>query len=138
MWGLDQAAAEVAIPAMQAMNASVRNAIFLPAFFLTPVTLGVTALAAWRAERGAGRAFGAAAALYLVGGLGRTLAVNVPMNAALAARALPDNPAEAAAAWAPYSPRWQAWNAVRTLACAAGLLLAGPGTWRAARATALA
>ena len=36
MWGLDAADPRVAISAMQAMNASVRNAVFFPAFFLTP------------------------------------------------------------------------------------------------------
>jgi hypothetical protein len=35
MWGLDQADPRVAIAAMKAMNASVRNAVFFPAFFLT-------------------------------------------------------------------------------------------------------
>ncbi len=39
MWGLDDADPRVAIAAMQAMNASVRNAVFFPAFFLTPVAL---------------------------------------------------------------------------------------------------
>ena len=46
MWGLDAADPRVAIAAMQAMNASVRNAVFFPAFFLTPVALGATALLA--------------------------------------------------------------------------------------------
>lgn len=36
MWGLDAADPAIAIQAMQAMNASVRNAVFFPAFFLTP------------------------------------------------------------------------------------------------------
>ena len=45
MWGLDQADPRVAIAAMQAMNASVRNAVFFPAFFLTPVVLVFTAAA---------------------------------------------------------------------------------------------
>ena len=45
MWGLDQADPRVAIAAMQAMNASVRNIVFFPAFFLTPVVLALTALA---------------------------------------------------------------------------------------------
>ena len=35
MWGLDMADPRVAIAAMQAMNASVRNAVFAPAFFGT-------------------------------------------------------------------------------------------------------
>ncbi|MEX0278502.1 MAG: hypothetical protein AB3N19_13365, partial [Ruegeria sp.] len=46
MWGLDAANPRTAIAAMQAMNASVRNAVFFPAFFLTPVILGATAFIA--------------------------------------------------------------------------------------------
>ena len=47
MWGLDAADPRVAIAAMQAMNASVRNAVFAPAFFGTgPVLLLAGVLAA--------------------------------------------------------------------------------------------
>ena len=84
MWGLDAADPRVAIAAMQAMNASVRNAVFFPAFFLTPVALGATALLA-RSE-GRHRAapyFLAAAVLYAGGALLLTGLVNVPMNEAL-------------------------------------------------------
>ena len=45
MWGLYAADPQVAIAAMQAMNASVRNAVFAPAFFGMPLVLLVTALA---------------------------------------------------------------------------------------------
>ena len=51
MWGLDAAAPEIAIKAMQAMNASVRNAVFFPAFFLTPIVLALTAAALARAHQ---------------------------------------------------------------------------------------
>ena len=55
MWGLDAADPNVAIAAMQAMNASVRNWVFAPAFFGTPVLLMFTALAAVRAGSGGPR-----------------------------------------------------------------------------------
>ena len=44
MWGLDAADPRIAIAAMQAMNASVRNIVFFPAFFLTPAFLALTAV----------------------------------------------------------------------------------------------
>lgn len=47
MWGLDAANPALAIGAMQAMNASVRNAVFAPAFFGTPFVLIATAMLAW-------------------------------------------------------------------------------------------
>ena len=40
MWGLDETDPHTAIAAMQAMNASVRDAVFFPAFFMTPFILG--------------------------------------------------------------------------------------------------
>ena len=116
MWGLDAADPRVAIAAMQAMNASVRNAVFFPAFFLTPVALGATALLA-RSE-GRHRAapyFLAAAVLYAGGALLLTGLVNVPMNEALGSQQIPSDPAAAASIWADYSPRWQAWNMIRTV-----------------------
>ncbi|MFD3189938.1 DUF1772 domain-containing protein [Sedimentitalea sp. HM32M-2] len=128
MWGLDQADPQVAIAAMQAMNASVRNAVFAPAFFGTPVVLWVTATVAARA--GAGRAgvwFALAGAVYLVGGLSLTMRFNVPMNEALAQIVLPLTDDAAARIWAEYSPTWQFWNQVRTVASGGALCLAGLG-----------
>ena len=84
MWGLDAADPRVAINAMQAMNASVRNAVFAPAFFGTPVVLFLTAIvAAFEGNRAAAFAFAAAGLVYLLGGLALTVAVNVPMNEAI-------------------------------------------------------
>lgn len=48
MWGLDATDPRVAIAAMQAMNASVRNMVFAPAFFATPFVLLLTGFVAWR------------------------------------------------------------------------------------------
>ena len=46
-WGLDQIDPNTAITAMQAMNASVRNVVFAPASFATPVVLLASALLAF-------------------------------------------------------------------------------------------
>ena len=126
MWGLDAARPEIAIQAMQAMNASVRNAVFAPAFFGTPfVLLATAALARLCRHRHAAALFAGAGLLYLLGGMVPTLAVNVPMNEALAAVALPLDPAEAAQVWRGYSEPWQVWNIIRTLASGGALLLTG-------------
>ncbi len=85
MWGLDALPPETAIAAMQAMNESVRNAVFAPAFFGTGPVLLLTA--AWAMTRGSGRAaalFALAGAVYLLGAFLPTALVNVPMNRALA------------------------------------------------------
>jgi uncharacterized membrane protein len=128
MWGLDRADPRVAIEAMQEMNDSVQNAVFFPAFFLTPVVLVVTgAIARRRQHPAAATWFFAAAAVYTVGAMVLTLTVNVPMNDDLADTAIPASLAEAEQVWDDYSQPWQRWNAVRTVASAASLVLAGVG-----------
>ncbi len=128
MWGLDTADPRVAIEAMQEMNASVRNAVFFPAFFLTPFALGVTAVLAARAGRKrSARYFMLAAVVYLVGGLVLTMAVNVPMNEDLATVVIPQSIDAADQVWDDYSAPWQRWNLVRTVASGLSLALAGLG-----------
>ncbi|WP_238366806.1 DUF1772 domain-containing protein [Mesobacterium pallidum] len=128
MWGLDAADPRVAIEAMQAMNASVRNPVFAPAFFGTPFVLMATGLVARAAGQGrAALAFGAAGLLYLVGGMILTMAVNVPMNEALGATAVPESREAAESIWLAYSPRWQVYNIARTIVSGLSLLLCGLG-----------
>lgn len=126
MWGLDAADPRVAIAAMQAMNASVRNAVFAPAFFGTPFMMVAAALVL----RGrAGVFFAGGGALYLLGGLILTMAINVPMNEALGALDVPADMDAARAIWEAYSPRWQVYNIARTVVSGAALLLAAAGVW---------
>ena len=128
MWGLDDADPRVAIGAMQAMNASVRNAVFFPAFFLTPIVVAVAGAQLRRVGRttSANRFF-AAAGLYLVGGLLLTMIINVPMNEELAQVAIPASLEDAATIWQDYSGRWQLANIARTAASVASLALIGTG-----------
>jgi len=133
MWGLDDLDPRVAIEAMQGMNASVRNAVFFPAFFLTPFVLGGAAFLAREVSGRAALLLGAAALVYLVGGLILTMTVNVPMNEDLAATAVPATLEEARRVWDDYSPRWQVFNQIRTGASGASLLLAVLGLVSLAR-----
>jgi len=128
LWGLDITDPNVAIVAMQAMNANVRNWVFAPAFFGTPVVLAATALVAWvSAERRAALLFAAGGALYLVGGMILTITVHVPMNEALALVEAPLDAARAQETWQAYSVPWQRWNIVRAVASGIALLLTGLG-----------
>ena len=137
MWGLDSADPKLAIAAMQAMNASVRNAVFAPAFFGTPFVLLLTAVLAFRAgRRGAVWPFAAAGVLYFLGGMLLTMLVNVPMNEALALVEIPADPGAAARIWEDYSPRWQVWNQTRTLVSGVALCLTGVGLMRLGRVAA--
>lgn len=128
MWGLDATDPRVAIQAMQAMNESVTNAVFFPAFFLTPVVLAGTALISRRAGHArAALLFAAAAAVYTVGAMAVTGLVNVPMNEDLAAVSVPDSVEEARRIWQDYSGRWQVFNTLRTVASGVSLVLTAVG-----------
>ncbi|MCY4207035.1 MAG: DUF1772 domain-containing protein [Roseovarius sp.] len=129
MWVLDAADPNVAITAMKAMNASVRNWVFAPAFFGTPVLLMITALAAMRSRRrrAAAISFALAGFLYVLGVMVPTMAANVPLNDALALVQTPLGPAEAEEVWRAYSGPWQHWNAVRTVLAGTILALSGWG-----------
>ena len=128
MWGLDAADPRLAIGAMQAMNASVRNMVFAPAFFGTPAVMLLTGLVALRAgEKHAGFWISGAAIIYLVFGLLLTMRFNVPMNRDLAQLVVPEDIETARAIWLDYSPRWQAFNIARTIASGLSLLMVGMG-----------
>lgn len=125
MWGLDAANPRVAIGAMQAMNASVRNPVFAPAFFGTPFALMLAAILLWRdGFRGAATAFATGGAVYLCFGMLLTMGINVPMNEALAGITVPDDIDAAQAIWVAYSGPWQVWNQVRTIASGGAFLIA--------------
>lgn len=115
MWGLDAADPRIAIAAMQAMNASVRNAVFAPAFFGTPLVLLLAAGAALiTGARSAAVLFALAAAVYFGGGLILTMLINVPMNEALAQVTVPEDVDAARSIWDAYSQPWQLYNQIRT------------------------
>lgn len=128
MWGLDAAPPKVAIEAMQAMNASVRNGVFAPAFFGTPFVLA--AVGFWARLEGFRAAFWfllLAAAVYFGGGLLLTMFINVPMNEALALVEVPSDAQAAHKIWFEYSGPWQVWNITRTVLSGVSLVLVGAG-----------
>lgn len=125
MWGLDAADPRIAISAMQAMNASVRNAVFAPAFFGTPLVLAATAALLWaRDHKTSAKLFAISGAVYLCFGLVLTMTVNVPMNESLARIAVPQDLEAARVIWQDYSKPWQVWNQSRTAASGLAFLLA--------------
>lgn len=135
MWGLDNGDPRIAIAAMQAMNASVRNIVFAPAFFGTGPVLIVTALIKFKAgERFSGICFALAGAVYLIFAMGLTMAINVPMNEALALVSIPEDINAARLLWQDYSQPWQMWNVTRTIASGIALVLAALGAVRLSNA----
>ncbi|MEP5153184.1 anthrone oxygenase family protein [Planktotalea sp.] len=130
MWGLDAMDPNAAIAAMNAMNISVRNGVFFPAFFGTPIVLLITAILAYLAKSRATAIFlGSGAVIYFLGAFLLTASVNVPMNIALEAFVEPLPTAEALEIWSAYSARWQFWNITRTIVAGITLLLVGLGLY---------
>jgi len=114
MRALDRLPAAQGIAAMQSINVVVINPVFMTALFGTGAACVALAIA------DPSPVVLGAAASYLLGVLGTTMACNVPRNDAL--DALDPGAAEAPSAWRRYVREWTAANHVRT---AAGLAAAG-------------
>jgi uncharacterized membrane protein len=100
MPALRRGSAEVGTAVMQEVNRVIVNPPFLLLFLGTGAAGVVAAVLDVRDVPGA--------ALYLVGAVGVTMALNVPLNNRL--------DAEGARVWERYLARWTAWNHVRALA----------------------
>jgi uncharacterized membrane protein len=128
MAGLDAVRPDQAIAAMRSINDKIQNAVFLTTFLLTPVAAAVTGVLLLVLDRrAAGIAFFLAAAVYVLGGLAPSFAVNIPMNDALVTAKV------SARVWADYSARWTLWNTVRTVASLLSLFLVGAGLFLSGR-----
>jgi uncharacterized membrane protein len=110
------------IMAMNAINTTIVQSLFMPLFLgttLTSVALVVFAVLRW-GEPGAA-AMAAGGVLYVVGMFVCTMTFNVPLNDALAA--VDPASAEAASVWARYLREWTLWNHVRTISSTAACAL---------------
>jgi uncharacterized membrane protein len=123
MLGLAQLDAEGFVRTMQAINATVRNPYFAFSFFgalaLTVATV-LLYLPSWRAP--AAKLVILALVAYAIGGFGVTMAINVPMNNALAG-VDPAGASDLGAARRAYEGPWVSWNRVRTAASTAAFAL---------------
>jgi uncharacterized membrane protein len=119
MSGLGRIPVPHGIAAMQSINVTIINPIFLSVFLgtaLLSALLIVGAIFGWVPNPGW---VVTGALLYIVGVTGITMFINVPMNNALAA--VGADTAAGAELWARYLERWTFWNHIRTLAPLAGL-----------------
>lgn len=125
--GLDRLPDADSARAMRAVNlTAVRPPFMLLLFGTALVTLVLIGFALTGGLGDGGCWAVAAAVAYLVGAIGVTGAANVPRNNRLAAVPATDA-SSLAQAWTQFRPGWQAWNHVRTVACALaslGFLLA--------------
>ncbi len=115
MPGLSTADPAIAMEAMQAINASVRNIAFAVGFFGAPLAcVAAMAHAAHRRDWPAGWMVLVGGSVYMIGAFGVTFLVNVPLNETLASLdpGLPENRSEMLS----YIGEWSIWNNIRTVA----------------------
>ncbi|PSB54260.1 DUF1772 domain-containing protein [Chamaesiphon polymorphus] len=106
------------IAAMQSMNITAINPLFMLALFGTAIAclfIFISALLHW--DRSGTIYLSIGSLLYLVGAILVTILANVPLNNALAI-VKPDS-IEGANFWAKYLRDWMFWNHIRTLAALA-------------------
>jgi uncharacterized membrane protein len=106
------------IAAMQAINITVINPLFMTAFLGTAaacIFLAISSLLKWSQPGAAYWLLGSL--LYLVGTVLVTIACNVPLNDALAK--VEPSSSEGASLWIRYLANWTAWNHVRMIAALA-------------------
>jgi len=114
------------ITAMQSINITVINPLFMAAFLGTAtacIFLTISSLSKWHQPDAAYLLLGSL--LYLIGTFGVTIVCNVPLNDALA-KVNPDS-TEGASLWSSYLTNWTIWNHIRAaaaLAAAAALTIA--------------
>ena len=113
--------------AMQQVNRTILNPLFGVVFGGTALLCLLLVVGALLSDRGGAAWIVTGALLYLVGSIGLTMGVNVPMNNRLDAA----DPASAdgVRTWADYLSRWTAWNHVRALACTAASAALAIGLW---------
>lgn len=123
MAALARIPANAGISAMQSINITVINGTFFAVFFGTALLclaiialglMGFGSLSKWTMI-GAG--------IYLIGTIGVTMILNVPLNDQLAV--MDANAAASAAVWIAYVRDWTLWNHVRTVAALVAALMLG-------------
>jgi uncharacterized membrane protein len=122
MSGLGRMPSKDGMAAMNSINVTVLNPVFMTVFLGAGIAAAVLAVMSFSSlpEPRAIKVL-AAAVIYLIGSIGMTMAFNVPLNDALAAAA---GSTEGAAKWADYLKTWTFWNHARCLASlAAGVLM---------------
>lgn len=111
--------------AMQLINRTILNPVFLSVFFGTALAcMLVTIISAWQRPPEYGLAVAGACA-YLFGGFMVTAVFNVPLNNAL--DKLPLDAPESNHGWTRYLRLWTRWNHLRTAACILACVLLAIG-----------
>lgn len=110
------------ISAMQSINTTILQSLFMPLFWGTTLAaLALIGFALFQLGESAATAMLAAGILYVAGMFVCTIVFNVPLNNAL--DAVDPASAESATVWARYLKDWTFWNHVRTVTSTAASVL---------------
>lgn len=110
--------------AMQRINETIINPIFLVLFLGTPILCLVIAVNSGLKIDEAGSLFLLVGAIaYLIGPFGITMLFNVPLNNLLARADVSDSDE----IWPMYQKKWQRWNHIRTYIGVASVVLMAMG-----------
>ena len=109
--------------AMNLINVRIQNPLFLLIFMGTALVCVALGIIAFVKDSPGKWWLLAGAALYLVGVIVVSFAVNIPLNDHLAT--IDPKSAAGAAEWAKYLTSWNPANNVRTIACALGVIAFG-------------
>lgn len=124
MIGFDFVDSKTAIRAMQAINATIKNPWFAPAFFGPLVTGLVTTLMIYKTyNTKAAIMLLIATGVYFAGAFLPTMLFSVPLNNELALITEAEISAGSASIWQVYSQDWNFWNLLRTIGSALALLI---------------
>lgn len=122
MPALGRVAPASGIAAMQAINVTVINPGFMLAFMGTAVLCLGLALGSWLwLGEWSGKLLLLGSLIYLIACIGVTMALNVPLNDAIAV--VKPETIEAGELWQRYLVDWTFWNSVRTAASALAMVL---------------
>lgn len=121
MTALRQLPATQAIAAMNAMNRTAPNPLFMLALFGSAIACGVLGVWAVAHPGEPGTTYVLIGAIVYLAGTLLTIVYHIPRNNALS-RMDPDA-ADTVQHWATYAAGWTAWNHVRTLTSLAGAVL---------------
>jgi uncharacterized membrane protein len=103
------------VAAMQQVNVAIINPWFLVTFLGAPVLAGLAAVLSLGGTNRALLGWAALGTVFAVATFVITLALNVPLNDALAAAGDPDRVTDLAAVRAAFAPPWGRWNTVRAV-----------------------
>ncbi len=115
MKSLTKLTPESGISAMQSINIVIVRPAFILVFFGTGVLSILALVFGWQELNNMARLFGSmGSAMYILGGLGVTMAFNVPLNNRLAV--VNAGSKEGEEMWQLYLIKWVFWNHLRSLA----------------------